>query len=413
MITEQKIMKRWYVVVGAILIQLALGSLYSWGTMTQFISNGAYLPDPDTITIYIFGIALAAFAITMIFAGRLQQKYGPMKISILGAIFIGIGTFLSALMTDFIGLFITYGILYGIGIGFAYVCPIATAAKWYPDKKGFISGIAVAGFGAGSFIFNYLIRAFAAINIPVMYTLLGVIYVALILVGAMTMKIPPEGWTPAGYIPPPPTEESSGGTIEFVRGEMIKKKQFWLLWLAYILGCMPGLLVIGTYSSFAKSDNIFLIYPLAIIPEVFVFVGSIAALFNGLGRIFWGKVADILTYKKAMLIMFTIQAITLFLYFTTNVNFIYYLIVTCVILLCFGGNLSLFPTGTADLFGNKHLGENYGVVFTAYGIAGVIQALATNTLVIAFGGYLQLYLVVAFFTVGAGILIYLVKQPRK
>ncbi|TFG14369.1 MAG: MFS transporter [Promethearchaeota archaeon] len=413
MTMEQKIFKRWYVVIGAILIQLALGSLYSWGTMTQFISNGAYLLETTEVTIYIFGIALAAFAITMIFAGRLQQKYGPMKITILGAIFIGTGTFLSAAMTSFIGLFITYGILFGMGIGFAYVCPIATAAKWYPEKKGFISGIAVAGFGAGSFLFNYLIRAFALINIPIMFILLGIIYLAFLLIGAITMRNPPEGWVPVGYVQPPPKKDTASGIIEFERGEMVRTKQFWLLWLAYILGCMPGLLVIGTYSSFAKSNPTFNIFPIASIPEVFVFVGSIAALFNGLGRILWGKIADIFTYKRAMLMMFTLQAIALFLYFTTNIDFIYYLVLTCVILLCFGGNLSLFPTGTADLFGNRHLGENYGVVFTAYGIAGFVQAVATNQLVLAFGGYLQLYLVVGFFTVGAALLIYLLKPPKK
>jgi len=408
MITDQKIMKRWIVVIGAILIQLALGSIYSWGTMTQFISEGEYLSEPAEMTIYIFGIGLAAFAITMIFAGKLQQKYGPKKISILGAVFIGTGTLLSALMTNFIGLFITYGIIYGMGIGFAYVCPIATAAKWYPDKKGLISGIAVAGFGAGSFIFNYLIRFFAPLGIPLMYLLLGIIYMAFILAGAMTMNTPPEGWLPEGYIPPSITEDTAVGLIEFERSEMVKQKQFWLLWLAYILGCMPGLLVIGTFSSFAKSNSSFVISS-----ADFVLVGSIGALFNGLGRIFWGKIADILTYKRAMLLMFMVQAISLFIYFSTNIDIIYYLIITCVILLCFGGNLSLFPTGTADLFGNKHLGENYGVMFTAYGIAGFIQAVATNALVLAFGGYLQLYLVMAFFTIGSIILIFLVKPSKK
>jgi OFA family oxalate/formate antiporter-like MFS transporter len=408
MLKEPKMMKRWYVVIGAILIQLALGSIYSWGTMTQFISDGKYLLELEEITIYIFGIGLAAFAITMIFAGKLQQKYGPKKISILGAIFIGAGTLLSAAMTTFIGLFITYGIIYGMGIGFAYVCPIATATKWYPDKKGLIAGIAVAGFGAGSFIFNYLIRAFAAINIPTMYILLGIIYMAFILIGAMTMNNPPEGWVPEGYTPPTIKDNVAEGLIEFERKDMVKTKQFWLYWLAYILGCMPGLLVIGTFSSFAKSNPTFIIAA-----ADFVLVGSIGALFNGLGRITYGKVADVLRFKRAMLIMFMIQVVALFLYFTTNINIVYYIIITCLILLCFGGNLSLFPTGTADLFGNKHLGENYGVVFTAYGIAGFIAAVATNQMVLAFGGYLQLYIVMGIFTVGALVLIFLVKPPKK
>jgi len=156
---EQKVRNRWLVVIGAILIQLALGTIYSWGTLTIFLSP--YLGEARELTVYIFGIGLLSFAITMIFAGKLQQKYGPKKIAILGGIMIGIGLISSAFMTTFIGLLITYGVIFGAGIGFGYVCPIASAGKWFPDKKGFINGIAVAGFGAGAFVFNYVIKALA------------------------------------------------------------------------------------------------------------------------------------------------------------------------------------------------------------------------------------------------------------
>ncbi len=411
MAEEKKIMNRWLVVFGAVLIQLALGSLYSWGAMTGEISGGNFLNEPSEVTTYIFGIALAAFAITMIFAGKLQQQYGPKKISILGGILIGVGTILSAFLGgNFWGLFITYGIIYGAGIGFTYVCPIATAAAWFPDKKGMISGIAVAGFGAGSFIFNYLVDWFVLISIPVMYILLGIIYVAFIVIGAMTMIRPPDGWLPEGFVPPVATETSSEGMVEFSRKEMLSKYQFWLLWLSYILGCMPGLLVIGTYKTFANSDPNFSIYGLG---TFLILVGSIGALFNGLGRISWGKVADILDYKKALLLLFLVQASMLFLYFTTNINYAYYFITTCIIFFCFGGNLSLYPTATADLFGNKNLGQNYGVMFTAYGIAGFIQAVATNQIVLTLGGYLPLYLLVGGFSVGALVLVFFIKPPKK
>ena len=169
MSTEQKIRNRWIVVIGSILIQLALGTIYSWGTLTIFLSP--YLGETRELTVYIFGTGLLSFAITMIFAGKLQQKYGPKKIAILGAILIAIGVISSAIMTTLVGLMITYGIIFGMGIGFGYVCPIACANKWFPDKKGLINGIAVAGFGAGAFIFNFLIRIFAAISIPIMFVL--------------------------------------------------------------------------------------------------------------------------------------------------------------------------------------------------------------------------------------------------
>ncbi|MBD3197133.1 MAG: MFS transporter [Candidatus Lokiarchaeota archaeon] len=411
MAEDTKIMNRWLVLIGAVLIQLSLGSIYSWGVMTKQISGGLFLNEVTEVTAYIFGISLAAFAVTMIFAGKLQQKYGPRNISLLGALFIGIGTISSAFMQgNFVGLFITYGVLYGVGIGFAYVCPIATAAAWFPDKKGMINGIAVAGFGAGSFIFNFLVDIFATISVPVMYILLGIIYVITIIIGAIFMIRPPDEWLPEGFVPPKVTEESSGGMIEFSRKEMLSTKEFWMLWLSYILGCMPGLLIIGTFKDFGETVGI---DPLFGVSIVLTLVGSIAALFNGLGRISWGKVADLATYKKALIMLFAIQATSVFLFYTTFVSFAYYLIMVCVIYFCFGGNLSLYPTATADLFGNKNLGQNYGIMFTAYGIAGFIQAVATQTIVLALGGYLPLYIIVGIFTVGSLVLVFLIKPPKK
>jgi OFA family oxalate/formate antiporter-like MFS transporter len=422
---EQKVRNRWIVVIGAIMIQLALGTIYSWGTLTIFVSP--YLNEIKELTVYIFGVGLLSFAITMIFAGKLQQKYGPRNIAILGGVLMGGGVIVSAFMTTFIGLLITYGIIFGAGIGFGYVCPIASASKWFPDKKGFINGIAVAGFGAGSFIFNYVIKAIAnptgletdhpnflftiSPNIPTMFIILGIIYLVLIIGGAMTLSNPPEGWAPKGWVPPPPSEESGISGLEFERKQSIKLPQFWMLWATFILSAISGLMVIGSYASFAKtvdaSENFIYIIGTA----DFVLIGSLAALFNGLGRIVWGKMADIITYQKTMLIMFSTQAVLLLIYFTTNFNEIYFLIITCAIYFCFGGNFSLFPTATADLFGSKNLGPNYGMVFTAYGIAGFIGAVGVNLFVTAFGSYLALFVIMAYLSIGAAVLAFLIKPP--
>ena len=422
---DQKIRNRWIIVIGAIMIQLALGTIYSWGTLTIFISP--YLNEIRELTVYIFGMGLLSFAITMVFAGKLQQKYGPRNIAILGGILMGGGVIISAFMTTFIGLLITYGVIFGAGIGFGYVCPIASASKWFPDKKGFINGIAVAGFGAGSFIFNYVIKALAnptgletdhpnfvstiSPNIPLMFIILGIIYLVLIVGGAMTLSNPPEGWTPEGWVPPPPSEESGISGLEFERKQTIKLPQFWMLWATFILSAMSGLMVIGSYASFAKTVDVSenFIYVIGIAD--FVLIGSLAALFNGLGRIVWGKMADLITYQKAMLIMFSTQAILLLLYFTTNFNEVYFLIITCAIYFCFGGNFSLFPTATADLFGSKNIGPNYGMVFTAYGIAGFIGAVGVNLFVTVFGSYLVLFIIMAYLSIGAIVLAFLIKPP--
>ena len=410
MSTEQKILNRWIVVIGAILIQLALGTIYCWGTMTLFATPYIVPTITKEVTVYIFGVGLLSFAITMIFAGQLQQKVGPKKVAILGGILLGLGVILSALTaSSFIGLLITYGIIFGMGIGFAYVCPIACAAKWFPDKKGFINGIAVAGFGAGSFIFNYAIKFFGDINIPLMFVLLGIIYLVMVLGGAMVLKNPPEGWTPAGWTLSPPSEEAGISGLEFERKTMIKLPQFWMLWLAFVLSAICGLMTIGAYSSFAKS------IPGADInnTDYLVLVGALAALFNGLGRIIWGMLSDKITYKKSMMIMFTIQAILMVSFFITATNIVMFIIFVCALYFCFGGNFSMFPTATSDLFGSKNLGPNYGVVFTAYGIAGFMGATMVNTFVTLFGGYLTLFIVMGLMSLAATALAYVLKPPTK
>ncbi len=402
----EKVKNRWIVVIGAILIQLALGTIYSWGTLTIFVSP--YLEQPPELTVFVFGVGLLAFAITMIFAGKLQQQYGPKKVAILGAILIAIGVISSAVMTTLVGLLISYGIIFGMGIGFGYVCPIACANKWFPDKKGLINGIAVAGFGAGAFIFNFLIKAFAAISIPIMFMFLGIIYFILILAGAFTLNNPPEGWVPEGWTPLPPSEESGISGLDFERSQTIKLPQFWILWAMFILSAISGLMVIGSFAAFSRSDPSYVIST-----ADFVLIGSLAALFNGAGRIFWGKLADLLSYKKAMILMFMVQAILMLIYFSTNVNEIYFIVITCAIFFCFGGNFSLFPTATADLFGSKNLGENYGIVFTGYGIAGFIGAIGVNLLVTAFGSYLLLFIVMGIMSIIAVFLAFIIKPPKR
>ncbi len=430
MATEQTLKNRWFVVIGAILVQLALGSLYSWGTMTVFVSP--VLGIPREVTVYIFGLGLASFALTMIFAGNIMKKIGPQKTAILGGIIIGVGAFLSAAfiaVKSFPGLLISYGFLFGAGIGISYVVPIATANKWFPDKKGLITGVAVAGFGAGSFIFNYLIKALAnpggllpdaknfassmAKTTPTMYVVLGIVYLALIIGGSMTLKNPPEGWKPEGWTPAPPKQGGVNTGIEFERKEIVKLPQAYLLLGAFLLSAMCGLIVIGSYAAFATSvdKNEEFIYVIGTVD--FVLVGSLAALFNGAGRIVWGKIADVIDFKKTMMIMFLVQAVMMFIYFTTNTNMVFFLLITCFIFFCFGGNLSLFPTGTSDLFGAKNMGKNYGFIFLGYGIAGFIGAVGVNLFVVAFGSYLVLFVFLGFLSIGAAVLVFLIKPPTK
>jgi OFA family oxalate/formate antiporter-like MFS transporter len=432
---QQKVMNRWLVVVGALLIQLALGTIYCWGVTTGVVSP--YIGEETTKTVYIFGVGLLSFAVVMISAGNIMAKIGAEKTAMLGGIVTGLGVILSAFMTTLGGMIFTYGIIFGAGIGLAYVCPIATAAKWFPDKKGLINGIAVAGFGMGAFIFNFIIKAISnpdgiaatievggekfqnpdyvdaiTSNYKTLFIVLGIIYIIMIVGGATFLKNPPKGWLPEGYTPPPPKAGVSSG-LQLTRPETIKTDSFKMIWLMFLLSAISGLMVLGSYKSFASSadpDTEALLYEIGTVD--LVLLGSIMALFNGAGRIAWGKLADMLNYKKAMLIMFAIQGILMIAYFYSNGSAGAYWFISCAIIFCFGGNFSLFPTATADLFGSDNLGKNYGAVFSAYGIAGFLGATMVSAFVNAFGSYEALFIVMGIMSLASAVLSYIIKEPK-
>jgi len=434
-IKSNKIMNRWIVVIGAVLVQLALGTIYCWGNVTTYLTSYIRITEPNILykdTIYIFAIGLMLFAITMIFSGQLQQKIGPMKVGIIGGIFVSLGIILSSFIKTFVGFLMTYGALFGIGIGFAYVCPIACAAKWFPDKKGMINGIAVAGFGAGAFIFNKITTYFVnpenlkatilgadgkyyfdptssvVAKVPSLLILLGVVYAIMVIGGSLVLKNPPAGWLPKGWTPPTPIKVEDGKKlkIDYNRNEIIKMPQFWMIWCMFILTAAAGLFTIGNYKNFGKANN-----PL-ITDQFLSDIGAWAALFNGLGRIVWGMLSDQIGYKKTMITMFLTQAIFMFTLILTPANQYIFLIWVCMIYFCFGGNFSLYPTATTDLFGAKYLGPNYGIVFTAYGIAGVAGALLESAIgaLIGFQGLFITMGILSLFAIGIAIPL---KQPIK
>ncbi len=432
-----KITNRWIVVIGAVLIQLALGTIYSWGVLTPYFTSYLQAFNANIRyehTQYIFAVGLFAFAVTMIFSGKLQQKYGPMLIGLVGAVLMSLGVILTIFMKSFAGAFISYGVLFGIGIGFGYVCPIACAAKWFPDKKGLINGIAVAGFGAGAFIFNLIIKAFInptnlqptflntvdeklyfndpaiIAQVPWVFLLIGVIYLVMTVGGSLLLQNPPEGYLPEGYTPPVvKTVDGKLVETEFTRAESIKKPQFWMLWGMFILTAAAGLFTIGNYKVFGQTSTL---GGIADKESFLVLIGSIAALFNGLGRVAWGFLADKIGYKKTMFAMFGTQAVLMILLPFVGGSAAMFFIVVNLIYFCFGGNFSLYPTATADTFGVKNLGPNYGIVFTAYGIAGVSGALLATALRASIS-FLGVFIIMGVFSLGAIALAYFLKPPKR
>jgi len=360
---NQKVMNRGLVVVGAILIQLALGAIYAWSVFTpSLVAEGWSKAD----TQWVFAIGLASFAIFMVFSGKKLASWGPQKLAMLGGIILGLGYLLAGLFggTSFISLLILIGLVGGAGIGIAYVVPIAVGMRWFPDKKGMITGLAVAGFGFGALLWVKLAGSWGhlidSVGLSTTFTIYGVAFAAMVIIGGMWMKFPPAGWKPEGYEDKSAATGGATNNREFTTSEMLGKVQFYLIFLTFVFSAGAGLMSIGLMKLYPMEALINNGYTEI---EASAIAGTAMAVFfslaNGLGRILWGMLSDKLGRKTSIITMTAIQGIVVILFtYMAGSEYLLYLGAT-LIGFNFGGNFALFPTITADTFGAKNVGLNY------------------------------------------------------
>lgn len=389
---ERYKLNRWLVVLGAILLQICLGSIYSWSLFNQpLIDKFGWEKSSVVLT---FSITIAMFAFSTIFAGKLQDKIGPKKVSILGGILFGLGLILSSRATSLIELYICYGIIGGAGVGVTYVGPLTTCVKWFPEKRGFITGIAVGSFGLGSLIFKSIILSLiSAKGVSQAFLFLGIINMVLILFGAQFLILPPKDYKV-------PKSIKYNDNKDFTVRQMINTKQFYLVWIVYFFGCISGLLVIGL----AKDIGIELV---KLSPGVAAGTVTMIALFNAGGRITWGIVSDKIGRIQSFLIIYIATSIAMIIMSLINMNFIIFFACIATVAFSFGGVVTVVPAITADYYGVKNLGSNYGIVFQAFGIAAI-----AGPIIAAFLGLEKSFLVAAILSIISAIMVLFVKPPR-
>jgi len=401
--SNQRVMNRWWVVLGAILIQLCLGAIYAWSVFTKKITiptdEGGLYGFSKTDAAWIFSVGLATFAVVMVLAGRLQAKIGPRPIAVAGGLVLGVGYILGGFFgQDFLSQLIYIGFIGGAGIGLAYVVPIAVGVKWFPDKKGLITGLAVAGFGFGATLwvkladewFGGLLNTTNVFGLPgvqSVFVIYGITFLVCVLLGSIVMVNPPAGYKPEGWEPAAATTTGKAtGAVDLTSREMLGTPQFYMLWLMFCGSALAGLMVIFCIRLFGIDA---LLASGAVTAkttaEAAEAAGKIAgwamafyAIFNGLGRIIWGAASDIVGRKLALFLMCVLQGICMLLFYRLGRNEIGLLFGASLIGFNFGGNFALFPAATADYFGNKNVGTNYGWVFLAYGVAGIAGPLVAG-----------------------------------
>ncbi|MBI2454596.1 MAG: OFA family MFS transporter [candidate division NC10 bacterium] len=393
---------RWWRVVGALLMNLSLGSLYAWSIFIAPLEKEFGWTRADTS--WIFTIAVFVFGISFVIAGRLQDKLGPFKISVVGSIGLSLGFILASFTNSLAWIFFTFGGIMGFGNGFGYATPIPVLSKWFPDRRGLAVGLAVAGYGGGSAILAFIgPPMLTGLGWRGTFLWLGIGFFAATMIGSFMLKNPPAGYKPEGWTPAPPSAKVAATTYDYPPSEMVKTPQFPLMWIGYCLGTSAGLMTISQLIPFARSVGL----P-ATAATLTLLIGAIG---NASGRIFSGWLSDAIGRLQTLRLMILVSAIIMpILANTSTIGVIYVLLF--VVYYCYGTQLSVFPSTTADFFGTKNLGVNYGWVFTAWGVAGIVGPMIGGYMFRTYKTYTGAFYTAGILAVIALIAMMMAKRPE-
>jgi len=362
----EPVRNRWVIAVAAVIMQICLGAVYGWSVFVRPLmsAEGWALTDVSLT----FTIAIAMLGVGTVIGGLWQDQAGPRLVASVAGILYGLGFLVSAWAIShrsLPGLYAGYGVLGGIGMGMGYICPVATVTKWFPDRRGLMTGVAVMGYGAGALVMSPVAaRQIIAMGLPATFTTLGIVYLVIVLATAQFYSNPPLGWQPAGWRPRTAVSREATARDYTVR-EAMRSWRFWLLWVMLFLSVSAGIMIISQASPMAQE-----IVGLSAVAASGI-VGVIS-IFNALGRVFWAWVSDYLGRARVYFLLYAIDAAAFFLlpHADSQVTFTG---LVAIIGLCYGGGFGVMPSFTADFFGSRYMGGIYGWILLAWG-AGAIPS---------------------------------------
>ena len=371
-------LNRWVIAAAGVLMQVALGAVYAWSVFRAPLVKqfGWSISEVTlTFTISIFVLGLAAFL-----GGLWLNRKGPRVVAITGGILYGLGVFLASFSANKLWwLYLSYGLIGGIGLGLSYIVPVAVLVKWFPDRRGLITGVAVGGFGAGALITapvaTRLIQSVGVLNT---FAYLGVAYLIVTVVASLFMRNPPEGWRPEGWTPTA-SQTSQRSRNDYTLGQALRTWQWYALWLLLFLNTFAGISIISQEAPIFQE----LVGVSAVVAASMVGIASIG---NAFGRVFWAWVSDLISRRATFFVMFVIQVLLFWLLpSVTAVTLM--TIVTFIVLMCYGGGFGTMPAFAADYFGSKNVGPIYGLMLTAWGCASAAGPLLIAYMRQATGSY--------------------------
>ena len=397
-------LKRWGIALAGIFLQMALGSVYAWSVFRVPLAkqfNWSISEVTLTFTISILALGFAAF-----FGGLWLKKVGPRIVAMTGGALYGGGILLASFSYHGLWwLYMSYGVISGIGLGFAYIVPISVLVKWFPDKRGLMTGIAVGGFGAGALITAPIAtRLINNVGVLQTFAYLGGAYLIAAVTSAFFLQNPPEGWLPEGWKPKEKQQVENNGK-NFKLTEALKTWQWWALWLLLFLNTSAGISIISQEAPMFQEFA-------SVTPLIAAGMVGIVSIGNALGRVFWAWVSDFIGRRFTFSIMFIIQ-ILLFWFLPSFHSITGITIIVFLILMCYGGGFGTMPAFVADYFGSVNVGAIYGLMLTAWGFASAFGPLLIAHLRQLTGTFTSgLHIIAAIMAVSV-IVPLLVKPPAK
>jgi len=384
-------------------MQIALGAVYAWSVFRTPLTRqfGWSISQVTlTFTISVFMLGISAF-----FGGLWLNRSGPRIVALTAGVLYGTGVFLASFSGHKLWwLYLTYGAIGGVGLGFGYIVPVAVLVKWFPERRGLITGIAVGGFGAGALITAPVAtRLIQTVGVLPTFAYLGVAFLIVTVISGSFMRNPPDGWKPEGWNPTS-SQVSQRSKRDYTLGEALRTWQWWAFWLLLFLNTSAGISVISQEAPiFQELARVSAVTAAGMV--------GIVSLGNALGRVFWAWTSDLTTRKATLFVMFLIQVLLFwFLPGITSAGIL--TAVTFVVLMCYGGGFGIMPAFTADYFGAKNVGPIYGLMITAWGCASAFGPLVIASMRQASGAYRGALHVIAGVMLLSAVLPVLVSPPR-
>ncbi|GAA4291644.1 L-lactate MFS transporter [Aestuariibaculum suncheonense] len=361
----QKIKNRWLIAASAVGIHISIGSVYAYSVMTNPVKD--IFEVDGSVVKWAFKIAILLLGLSAAFLGRWVEKVGPKVSGTTAGFFYGIGILGSGLAVQLESLplfYLCYGVIGGIGLGLGYITPVSTLVKWFPDRRGLATGMAIMGFGFSALIFGPIMQSlFEAVGVANAFYILGVIYMVIILASARYIERPPVGYMPEGF------KSGEGKVIKadmanIDANEALKTRRFYYIWIMMFINIACGIAIISAASPMMQEK-------LNYSPMEAAAIVGLIGVFNGLGRILWASLSDYLGRANTYIVFFAFQILAFYFLPKTSVE-LTFLVVLFTVITMYGGGFSTLPAFLGDLFGTKQLGAIHGMVLTAWALAGII-----------------------------------------